>query len=200
MLEDRIVTLGPSVPGRMRGYAWMQDATARSRMPKKYKPAKLIFTSPPYLGVMKYAKLNWLRMWLIGKSPPEIDACLFSSSSLDKYLVFMTQVLTKLQEPLATDGRVCLVIGDVNKGDQEINLAEAVADSCAQAAGMNVNAIINDELPIRHKVSRIWKDRRGRATRIDRVLILSRGKRSRLPRVPEIDWSHLSSKGRRSVG
>src|SRR5947209_20181660 len=29
------------------------------------EPARLIFTSPPYLQVIKYGKYNWIRLWFL---------------------------------------------------------------------------------------------------------------------------------------
>lgn len=190
-LALRIEALGPPSPGRVKGYAWLQDVTEPSSLPRKYRPVDLVFTSPPYLGVMKYAKLNWLRMWLIGQTPAKVDAQLFSSGSLDKYLDFMTRTLGRLQEVLSDNGRICLVVGDVEQRGRSINLAQAIADTCAQTTGMNVDTLISDELPVRHKVSRIWKQRRGQATRVDRVLVLSQGRKRRLPRMPAIDWGRV---------
>jgi hypothetical protein len=49
--------------------------------------------------------------------------------------------------------------------------------------------VVDDHLPIEHKVSRIWGETKGRATKVDRILILgARGVR-RLPRLPSIDWT-----------
>ena len=33
----------------------------------------LIFTSPPYLRVVRYGKFNWIRLWLLGESVEAID-------------------------------------------------------------------------------------------------------------------------------
>ena len=199
-LTARINYLGLPFRQSTRGHAWLQDATARIRIPKKYAHPKLIFTSPPYLSVMKYGKLNWLRLWLLNESPREIDADLFASSSLPKYLDFMSQVLTRLDDVLADKGHICLVIGDVQRGAQEINLAQAVADLCLAGLRLRVDTIVDDELPVRHKVSRIWGERRGHATKTDRILILSRPKAPRLPKPPSIDWLHTAHRGDSSVG
>jgi hypothetical protein len=49
--------------------------------------------------------------------------------------------------------------------------------------------VINDKVPVRHKVSRIWKDRRGQATKTDRILVLAGPKAPRFPRIPKIGWN-----------
>lgn len=188
-IEARVYHLG-SVPAHsMRGHAWLQDAMKPIRIPGRFDAPRLIFTSPPYLGVMRYGKLNWLRLWLLGRTPPAVDARLFASSSLPRYLEFMCSTLERLAGIMSRNGRICLVIGDVRKDDKDLNLAQAVADHCPQRLGLRVDAIIQDELPVQHKVSRIWREKKGRATKTDRILILSRRRAPRLPPVPVINWS-----------
>jgi hypothetical protein len=189
-LVGRIESLGWNKARETAGHAWLQDATKPIAIPERYQRPKLIFTSPPYLGVMKYAKLNWVRHWLLGAPPAVVDARLFASASLDRYLDFMSSVTSELAAVLADGGRLCYVIGDVKErdGDRITNLARAVADYCVSRAGLRVDAIIKDALPVRRKVSRIWRERRGHATKVDRILILSRPETSRLPPVPMIDW------------
>src|SRR5262249_55423827 len=144
--------------------------------------------SPPYLGVMKYAKLNWIRHWLLDQEPRQVDARLFASSSLSDYISFIRDALRHLTAVLRPDGFVCLVIGDVRRGDREIRLAEHVASESVRGTGLRVVGLIADELPVEHKVSRIWKAKKGRATRVDRFLVLS-ASNARLPRcMPSIHW------------
>lgn len=199
-LEDRIVRLGQPGPGWTSGMAWRQDATRAIRLPAGTAESRLIFTSPPYLGVMKYGKLNWLRLWLLNRQPREVDQRLFASSSLPKYLVFMSLVIRRLEAVLARHGRICLVIGDVKRADGDLNLAGAVADHCIKGSGLKVDAIIEDALPVAHKVSRIWRERKGRATKTDRILMLSRPRTPKLPTIPVVDWRQPLRHGGSSIG
>ena len=155
------------------GSAWTQDATRTSPGDLKKAAPKLVLTSPPYLQVIKYGKYNWIRLWFLGDEPKEVDAKLMASGSLPRYLDFMGQVLEQLRSTVAEDGFVCLVIGDVRRKDQDLNLAQAVWDEVASAQGWHLHGIVADSLPTQHKVSRIWKNNAGRATKIDRVLIIS---------------------------
>ncbi len=190
-LEARVNYLG-HVPRTFRpGFAWRQSATDYHRYPQSQKPARLIFSSPPYMSVMKYGKLNWLRLWMLGHKPSPVDSELFSSGSLELYLDFMRLVIERSNEVLADDGFMCFVVGDVRRSGGELNLAAAVADSCVSRTGLRIAAVIEDKVPIRHKVSRIWKDRRGRATKTDRILILAGRRARRLPRAPSVDWEAI---------
>jgi site-specific DNA-methyltransferase (adenine-specific) len=137
---------------------------------------------------MRYAKLNWIRHWLIGADPRDVDAKLFSSGSLGRYTAFMQMTLRRVRQVLRDDGFVCLVIGDVRQERRETRLAEIVADVCTEGTDLKVLGLVEDQLPIRNKVSRIWGRTKGRATKIDRILILG-ASRARLPRqLPAISW------------
>jgi len=92
----------------------------------------------------------------------------------------MTLVLKQCSAAVREDGYVCLVIGDVRRGEREIDLAAAVARVAVPGSGLRFVGSIVDRLPPGHKVSRIWGERRGRATKTERILIL-RGPRAPLP-------------------
>lgn len=188
VLDHRLATV--QLPDRLtfrRGAAWMQDATDPMPPPAGMR-ANLIFTSPPYLRVILYGKFNWLRLWLLGRERKPVDQQLFTSSSLDRYLEFMTKVIRSMRAQVRNDGFACLVIGDVVDGDRELKLAKEVERHCVSGSGFVSMGVIADRLPVQHKVSRIWGDTKGQATRTDRVLMLAApGARDPGP-VPEIAW------------
>jgi hypothetical protein len=82
-----------------------------------------------------------------------------------------------------------LVIGDVRRGQAQLNLAEHVWERVAKPAGWQHHGTIVDALPVGGKVSRIWKDNSGRATKTDRLLLLSPWPGTSLPAFPDIDWN-----------
>jgi site-specific DNA-methyltransferase (adenine-specific) len=100
----------------------------------------------------------------------------------------MTEVLKRLRSAVAADGYVCLVIGDVRRGDRQLNLAEEVWKYAARPGRWHCHGLIADGLPSTRKVSRIWKGNRGRATKTDRILLLSPSSDVGLPPIEEIDW------------
>ncbi len=169
--------------------AWIHDVRRPIPWPHGLPLAKLIFTSPPYLGVMRYAKLNWIRHWLIRTDHRQIDGSLFSSGAIQKYLLFIRETLVQCRSVLRDDGVVCLVIGDVRRGNANIRLGEVVANECTSATDLRLVGIIEDHLPVKHKVSRIWGSKKGRATKTDRILVLA-GPRARIPRqLPMLNWA-----------
>jgi site-specific DNA-methyltransferase (adenine-specific) len=189
-VRRRTERLRPYLELLSRGRAWREDVLAPSRSRSRSMAANLIFTSPPYLHVMKYGKLNWLRLWLLGEEPKEVDDGLFATSSLKRYLAFLLSTLQGLSQRLADDGYCCLVLGDVEDPVRgTIRLADEVAAECLGETGFKLLGLVADHLPDAQKVSRIWGETRGRATKTDRILILGGRKAHSLPSVPVIDWS-----------
>lgn len=176
-----------------RGRAWQQDAREPVPSALGEKPAKLIFTSPPYLNVIKYGKYNWIRLWMLKEEPREVDAKLMATGSLSKYLQFVKEVLAILAPAVRDDGYVCLMIGDVHERGtgRTINLTERVWEETAEPLGWKLCGIVSDRVPTEHKVSRIWKHGRGKATKIDRILVLSRRSMQAtvLPTLNPIRWT-----------
>ena len=188
-VETRIAALGRVTDGFRPGWVWQQDVREPIEWPKGMRKASLVFASPPYLQVMKYGKMNWLRLWMLRQEPKAVDEGLFASASVPRYLGFMREAITSIRPRVREEGYVCLVIGDVRRGEEQINLAAEVARHCVKGTGLRVVETIDDHLPVEHKVSRIWGKTKGRATKVDRILILGGPRTKRLPREPAIDWS-----------
>jgi len=161
MLQARAKGYGLPKDAIVTGRSWLHDATESAPAEVRAAKPRLVFTSPPYLEVIKYGKYNWVRLWFLKAEAKQVDAALMASSSLSRYLEFMTTVLANLKTTVATDGFVCLVIGDVRRGDEEINLAGKVWRLAAEPHGWHCHGIIADGLPIDQKVSRIWKGNHG---------------------------------------
>jgi site-specific DNA-methyltransferase (adenine-specific) len=197
LLEAKLARVHLPSAQATRGSAWQQDV--REPIPSRLRkqPAKLVFTSPPYLSVISYGKYNWVRLWMLKQDPKEVDRKLIATGSLGKYINFMKDVFAQLHEAVREDGYLCLMIGDVRERStgRVTNLAECVWNDAARTSGWHQVAIIADRLPNEHKVSRIWKHTRGHATKTDRILVLSRRKRSRgqLPPLNPIQWSSATA-------
>jgi DNA methylase len=177
----------------LSGRSWLHDATKPVPAPVRRVRPRLVFTSPPYLQVIKYGKYNWVRLWFLGRQAPEVDSQLMASASLPRYLGFIDAVLGQLRSTVAEDGFVCLVIGDVRRGEDNVNLAGKVWRHVAEPTGWHCHGIIADHVPAGRKVSRIWKNNPGRATKTDRVLVLSPSADVALRAPLPIDWSAIPS-------
>lgn len=189
-LERRIDVLGEVPEEFTRGRAWRRDASHAPTAALRKEKAKLVFTSPPYLQAILYGKFNWIRLWMLGHEPKAVDSMLFTSTSLEKYVTFMSKVAHQVRAAMRDDGYACFVIGDVREGEKDLNLAREVARRCFEETDLEMLGTVVDRLPVQHKVSRIWKENRGRATKTDRILVLAGPKAKRLPKLPQIDWTH----------
>jgi site-specific DNA-methyltransferase (adenine-specific) len=188
LLERRLENLDFPGPQYRRGRAWMHDVTKGRSWRENSERAKLVFTSPPYLEVIKYGKYNWIRLWMLGAEPKQVDNQLFTTSSLTKYLAFMHRSIRMIRTVLREDGYACLVIGDVRRGERHLNLAREVERTCVPGSGLEAIGVVTDRVPVQHKVSRIWGDNRGRATKTDRILILAAPQASEPGSLQRISW------------
>lgn len=139
--------------------------------------ARLVVTSPPYLRVVKYGYYNWLRTWFLGFDSRAIDASLDDAHRREPYLEFMRSVLEDLRPAMTDDGIVVLVIGDVatDRGRPVMDghdLAERVWASAAAPAGFRLAGIAADDVHANRKMTRLWGAEAGRATQVDRIVLL----------------------------
>jgi hypothetical protein len=113
---------------------------------------------------------------MLGREPRQVDRDLVTTTSPERYVSFMNEVLTSMARVVHPRGYLCLMIGDVTNRESAstLNLAETVWKNAARPAGWRRLGVINDHLPQQHKVSRIWGNaKKGRATKVDRILILA---------------------------
>jgi DNA methylase len=199
---DRLYRGGPP---SAEGVALLGDARdvvprARAALHERGRPerARLVVTSPPYLRVVKYGYYNWLRTWFLGFDSRAIDATLDDAHHREPYLVFLREVLAGLREGLADDAVVVLVIGDVetDRGRRirgGIGLAERAWESAAEPEGYRLAGVALDDVAATRKMTKLWGDEAGRATKTDRILVLGAtevGRRRALAGAGnDIDWT-----------
>ncbi len=173
----------PSAPGiALLGDARDAGVRTRSALRQRDLPdrVRLVVTSPPYLRVLKYGYYNWLRTWLLGFSAAQIDATLDDSHRREPYLVFLREVLAGLRPVLADDAVVALVLGDVEAergrvaaDGLAIGLADEAWEGAARPEGYLLAGVTRDEVAAPRKVTKLWGEKAGRATKVDRILVLA---------------------------
>jgi site-specific DNA-methyltransferase (adenine-specific) len=194
-------TSGLALHGDARTAGRRTRAALRARgLPDR---ARLVVTSPPYLRVLKYGYYNWLRTWLLGFDARAIDAELDDAHQRAPYLAFLREVLADLRPALTDDGIAVLVIGDVERdrgkpSSSGIGLAERVWEEAAFPAGYRLAGLVRDEVAANRKMTRLWGDEAGRATKTDRILVLGSteaGRRRALAAADlPIDWTWPSTR------
>jgi hypothetical protein len=179
-----------------------RDAAGRARaaLRAQGRPdrARLVVTSPPYLRVVKYGYYNWLRTWFLGFDARAIDASLDDAHHREPYLAFMTDVLADLRTAITDDAVVVLVIGDVetDRGRRirgGIGLAERVWQQAAEPLSYRLAGVALDDVAAVRKMTKLWGDEAGQATKTDRILVLGAtetGRRRALASAhADVDWS-----------
>lgn len=164
-----------------QGDAYLANARTFSQINNEYiseQRIKMVFTSPPYLQVVNYGTFNWIRLWVLGEDIKLIDKNLKldDKHTLSGYVDFMGEIINQCESVLEDSGVACFVIGDVAKpGKEPLKLAQHVWEELRDRTNMNLLGIVEDHLPDSDKVTRIWGKTQGKATKIDRILILYKG-------------------------
>ena len=153
------------------------DAKAVSSKPEMAKylnKIDLVLTSPPYLGIVNYAKQNWIRSWFLKSNPDEISDRLDDDLNIFEWIKFSRESLIEIKKVLKPTGVAILVIGDVARSkDSVIPLAREFARMIKEANLFKNIWVFSDYILNDDKTTRIWGETKGKATGIDRIVILS---------------------------
>jgi len=134
----------------------------------------LLLTSPPYLGIVNYAKQNWIRSWFLDSNPNEISERLDDDLNINEWVKFSKSAMHECKKMLAPDGVAIFVIGDVAKSKTSvIPLAREFAMMVKENNLFENIWIFSDYIEGVDKTTRIWGETKGKATATDRIVILS---------------------------
>lgn len=133
----------------------------------------LVLTSPPYLGVVNYAKQNWIRTWFLNENPNEISTRLDDDLALGNWLTFMEKTMTSVTDMLREGGTAVFIIGDVARANSVIALAREFCHMVREKGFFKNIWYLSDSVGELDKTTRIWGDTKGKATAVDRIVVLS---------------------------
>lgn len=172
-----------------KGFCFETDAIKSSaKVAKKYRQnsISLIITSPPYLKNIHYGKYNWIRLWLLDEDTKQVDSnvSIYQKTQkikgikdnlpFEKYAQYMQNLFNSWHKILKPKSNAFVVIGDV----EDINLANKTWEYIKQNGGckLKLKQIIDDDIESNgvRKVTRIWGQKKGKATKIDRILHLQK--------------------------
>jgi len=158
----------------------------------------LIVTSPPYLQVVNYGTANWIRLWLMGLDEvgreagvgrKKLNEALDHRHTYTSYKQFLCRILQGVRRVLKPHGVAVIVIGDVaDPGKDPRPLAAQIWQDVGDETGLQLIELIEDQLPVQNKVSRIWGETKGQATARDCALVLARDDGEPYVRPGDIDW------------
>lgn len=171
------------------GFCFEADAIDSSdKVLEKYdkNSISLIITSPPYLKNIHYGKYNWIRLWLLDEDTKQVDSNVSiyhkmqkikgikDNLPFEKYAQYMQNLFNSWYKILKPKSNAFVVIGDV----ENINLANKTWEYIKQNGGckLKLKQIIDDDIESNgaRKVTRIWGQKKGKATKIDRILHLQK--------------------------
>lgn len=198
-IQDKVARLYLDATDGPAGATFAEDATALLST-GRIEPSSvdLLVTSPPYLRVVNYGTANWIRLWLLGVDDVgrergagrrQLDGVLDHGHNFEAYKEFMKRLLIGVERCLKPNGVAAIVIGDVvEPGKDRVPLAEQIWKELGDDTGLRLLHLIEDQLPVERKVSRIWGDTKGQATDKDCVLVLAREHAEIPDSEDEIEW------------
>ncbi len=160
--------------------AHLMDATKSSKLFKDNKP-KLIFTSPPYLNLIKYVDQNWIRFWILGfkRRAEETRYLLNDYHARKEYIDFLKKFMFEMYKIMDKSTRLMMVIGDVREHTIKDIMEEVFNDKEIKRMFTydktkefkHNNPIMQ---PLKNKTSRQMGNRVGKATENDWVFSFRR--------------------------
>ncbi len=141
------------------------DALNSSKFVKE--TPKLIFTSPPYVNIVRYISQNWIRFWMFGLTRNDTKEKIVDDyHALESYKIFLISFMKEMEKIMNNDTIFIMVIGDVKK--------------------IFINEIMNQILPktnleffdnpipqkLKRKTTRQMGKKVGKATEIDWIFTL----------------------------
>jgi site-specific DNA-methyltransferase (adenine-specific) len=151
-----------------------RTVSSKPEVAKYLNKVNMVLTSPPYLGIVNYAKQNWIRSWFLKSNPNEVSERLDDDLNLFEWIKFSRESLTEIKRLLQPNGVAILVIGDVARSkDSVIPLAREFARMVKETNLFKNIWVFSDYILNDDKTTRIWGETKGKATGIDRIVILS---------------------------
>ena len=161
--------------------------------------ARLVVTSPPYLRVVKYGYYNWLRTWFLGFDARDIDATLDDAHHREPYLAVPAR---RPGRPAARSSPTTPSSSSSSATSRPTAAARSGAASASPSGPgrppPNPRATAWPASPsttsrANRKMTKLWGDEAGRATKTDRILVLGAteaGRRRALAGAPlDVDWT-----------
>ena len=151
-----------------------REISKNERLKDYHGKVDLLLTSPPYLGIINYARQNWIRSWFLDANPEEVSKRLDDDLNLFEWIKFSKETLLEFKKLMKPKGVLVFVIGDVAKSKN--NVIPLAREFCAMIKEGNIFKnvwVYSDYIQNSDKTTRIWGETKGKATAFDRIVILS---------------------------
>jgi len=138
------------------GLGDVQEYDARA-LPDPDGVVDLVITSPPFLDVIDYNDVNWVRQWFLGAEDSPIGV--FKDRS--DYITFLRGVLKELHRVLSPNGTIVFEVGPVKKESRMVALVAEAAKGVFEYSGLAVNDFTGADVP---KISRAMRGDGGKTS------------------------------------
>ncbi len=159
----------------------LHDATKGSELFSENEKPKLIFTSPPYLNLIKYVDQNWIRFWLLGfdRKDERTRKMVNDYHASEEYKTFLKTFMLDMHKIMDNETRLMMVIGDVKVHNIQDIMNEIFEDERIKLRfKKDKTKEFKKENPIpqllKNKLSRQMGNRVGNATKHDWVFSFRR--------------------------
>lgn len=167
-IKNRIEIKNPISEGKAKDHKVNFGNALNSSKFVKETP-KLIFTSPPYLNIVKYVSQNWIRFWLLGFSKKQTNEKIVDDyHNLEMYKNFMIEFMNEMKKIMDENTKLIMVIGDVNK----ISI-RSVMEEILPETGLKLHKEPEGQI-LKRKLSNSMGKKAGKATPTDWVFILEK--------------------------
>ena len=148
--------------------------TTHQKLKDYLSKVDLVLTSPPYLGVVNYARQNWIRTWFMDEHEEEISNRLDDDLNHQEWIKFSKTTILEIKKFLKPSGVAVLVIGDVAKSKHSVIPIARDFANIVKEEGLFKNIwVVSDWIDDFDKTTRIWGSTKGNATATDRIVIMA---------------------------
>lgn len=126
----------------------------------------LVITSPPFLDVLDYGELNWLRNWFLKKECPPTFVC-----GVEPYKNFLRQCLKELARVIKPEGHIVFEVGPVQKNAGLSDMVVEAAEGILHVERVLKHTFEDDAVP---KISRAMSTDGAKTTTMENHCVVMR--------------------------
>ena len=160
-------------PGGIQGEGNIYAGDAR-HIPLPDASVDVVVTSPPFLDVIDYIDVNWLRLWFLGEKDP--PATFIRDEG--EYKLFLKGCLQELSRVLAPEGTIVFEVGPVKRNTRLDDVVCEAAEGVLRVEDRVTNFFSGEDVP---KISRAMTGGEKTTTMENNCVVLKHEGSGRLP-------------------
>lgn len=150
----------------LQGRGSVERADARD-LPLTAASVDLVITSPPFLDVIDYPNVNWVREWFLDGSSANSNT--FSIGKVVDYKVFLRNTLVELRRVIKPKGTIVFEVGVVKRKEKMFEFVQEAAEGLFSEQSLEINTFDDSDVP---KISRAMRGGNKTTTMSNQCVIL----------------------------